>query len=300
VSVQNGSAWGELCIGDSVSPSAAIRLDDEASAQLGGQGVEIVLTRPGIYQIHDIVVARKAFSSGGVGAAMASVFRKLVKGTSVDKGNVGGVRCAALLVDGKDLIGSGRNEEAIEQLSQALDSATGSGTAQLDMEAGRNEEVGSATSDASAKIDSESARNDEIIKQLSTSGGPATSSGVAQINYYLAYAYLEAGMLQKALKKTEGLRPGANDVWGKDFVLLRGRLLIECNSYLEAVAWLTTDEARALAQDESRAALYELLLGVAYYGAGDRENAKLALQQVVDISQESDLGKSAQAMLTGL
>jgi tetratricopeptide (TPR) repeat protein len=250
VSIKNGTAWDELSIGDSVSASAILRLDAEACARLSGGEVEIALTRPGLYQIRDIVVAHKAFSSGGVGATIDSVFRQLVIGTPVDKGSVSGARCAGFIEDGKDLLGSGRKKEAIEQLSRALELATESGT--------------------------------------------------AQINYYLAYAYLEDGMLQKALEKTEGVRPSANELWVKDFVLLKARLLIECNAYAESVSWLTTNEAGALAQDAHRASLYDLLLGIAYCGAGDKEKAKLALQEVVNLSPKSELGNSAEVMLASL
>lgn len=257
----SGASWNEIRIGDSVPLSAAIRLEARGLVQLKGGSADIVLTRPGTYLIKDVLAARRSMASDGTGSALSRAFRYLGSGTANQQSTVLGARgsekregdddwvessAEVFLEAGKEFIKAGHYSKAVENLEQALESATG--------------------------------------------------KEIPEIHYYMACAYAQDGKLAEAWKQVDGLKPGGTDPWHGDFVLLKGKLLIDSSACAEAARWLI-NEGKELSQDAQKASLYFYLLALASRGIGDNAAERANLLKVVSAAGDSDLGKSASQLL---
>jgi len=49
--VRDGEEWFELFVGDTVSDSDTIRLDEDSIAELSTRGTKLTVTKPGIYMV---------------------------------------------------------------------------------------------------------------------------------------------------------------------------------------------------------------------------------------------------------
>ena len=141
VQVRSGASWTELQIGDAVPRESAIRLQNGGSLQLKGTGADFYLNRPGTYAIRDLVAARQKLSSKGVAGALINSLRSLAFGRGTNQNAAGGARAAdkgkseddswvessaeVFLAAGREYIKGGKFDQAIAQLNEALDSATG-------------------------------------------------------------------------------------------------------------------------------------------------------------------------------
>ena len=138
--LSNPGIWTELAIGDAVSLGSAIRLTANAFLQVKGTGIEFTFNRPGTYVVQDVMAARRAMSSPGVGAALGQSLRNLAFGPTERQSTATGVRGAnqskqdtdewmessaeVFLAAGKEYIKRGKYDKAIEQFKEALESAS--------------------------------------------------------------------------------------------------------------------------------------------------------------------------------
>ena len=136
----------------------------------------------------------------------------------------------------------------------------------------------------------------EAIEQFLLAFDAATEKESRQVQYYLAYAYSLSGDTRAALKHAAGLQSSSANEWASDFIILKAKLLVDSNAFVQEIAWLTQN-GNDLSGDAQRAALYHFLLGVGYRGVGDAANAKASFSKVVAMSGESDLGKAAAQLL---
>ena len=257
-----GSSWTELATGSAVPLTSSVRLPTGGLVQIKGGGIELTLSRPGIYVVRDIVAARRAVSNPGIDAVVAGSLRHLVSGPTERQSTAMGGRAEnesksddetwaetsseVFLAAGKEYIKAGKYDKAMEQIREALEGAT-------DQEA-------------------------------------------PKIHYYLAYAASLNGDVREAGRQIADLQPTTSDAWAEDFIILKAKLLEDTSAYAEAVA-LLTHEGNVLSQDAQRAPLYYFLLGLGCRGAGEKESAKRAFSEVVAISAESDLGRAATKLL---
>lgn len=264
VQVRSGSSWSVLGIGDSVPLTASVRLSAQAYLQLKGMGMDIALTRPGTYVVQNIVAARKTTSAGSSGSAVAGALRYLVFGPATQQGTTSGARAAE----------KGKTEEE----------AWVESSAEVFLEAGKGL--------------IKSGQYDKAIEQLRQALESAAETEAPEIQFYLGYASSMTGDVHQAWKTVADLRPSGSEAWASDFILLKAKLLEDASAYEEAIALLKRYE-QGLSRDAQRAQFYYFLLGLGYRGAGDSENAKKALSRTVEISKESDIGKSAREILSG-
>ncbi|HUJ74840.1 MAG TPA: hypothetical protein VL359_08275, partial [bacterium] len=104
------------------------------------------------------------------------------------------------------------------------------------------------------------------------------------------------GDVRGAWKQMQGLQPGPSDAWRGDFVILKAKMLEDASAFAETTTWLT-QSANDLSGDAEYAPLYYFLLGLGYRGAGQGDNARQAFSAVVRIAGDTDIGKSAAALL---
>ena len=260
---RSGSAWNPLSIGDAVPMEATIRIDPGGCAQLKGAGIDVILTRPGIYSVKEIVARHKTVSTRGIGTAIAASLRALASGRSALQSTASGARAG--------------NAGEAEEDDLWVESSAGSFL-------------------AAGKADVKAGRYDDALKELRQAELSASSEEIPEIRFYLASTYSLKGDLGLAWKLAEGLTPVPGTEWAGDLVLLKARLLLDTSAFAEAAALLVR-EGSWLAQDSSRAPLYHFLLGVGYRGAGAMESSRQALSRVVAISPDSDLGIAAADLL---
>jgi tetratricopeptide (TPR) repeat protein len=143
VETVNGSTWRVLSTGDAVPADASIRLAPDSLLQLKGPEVEIVLTRAGTYSVQALLRARRTLGAPGVGVVFEGAMRlagfgKVRRhGTSTTMGgrapdesesdddDWAETNAQVFLNAGRLYIKAGKYEKAIEQLNEALASATG-------------------------------------------------------------------------------------------------------------------------------------------------------------------------------
>jgi hypothetical protein len=117
-----------------------------------------------------------------------------------------------------------------------------------------------------------------------------------EVHYYLAYAYSLNGNIPNAVRQLAGARPGSGASWASDYILLQAKLYLDTFAFAQAIQWLS-QAGNNLSGDAQRAPLYYFLLGLGYRGVGDSTNATQSFSKVIFLAGESDLGKSAAALL---
>ena len=261
--IRSGSTWRPLSIGDAVPMEATIRVEPVGCVQLKGAGIDLILTRPGIYSVREVVARHKTVSTRGIGAAIAASLRALASGRSTPQSTTSGARAGN--------VGNAEEDELwVESSSEGFLAA--------------------------GKADIKAGRYDDALKKLRQAELSASSEEIPEIRFYLASTYSLKGDLGLAWKLAGGLAPLPSAAWAGDLVLLKARLLLDTSAFADAAA-LLAGEGAWLAQDASRAPLYHFLLGVGYRGAGAAESSRQALSRVVAISPDSDLGIAAADLL---
>ncbi|MGA2481480.1 MAG: tetratricopeptide repeat protein [Spirochaetia bacterium] len=265
VQLKGASGWIELAIGSPVSLDSSVRLAQNSLLQFKGADLVITLSRPGLYVVLEVVAAHRTVSSPGIFTALAATLRQLAFGLDAPQSTTMGARGADQSAQEED-----------QWIESSADVYVGSGKEYL-----------------------RAGEYDKAVDQLTRAMKVATGKEQMQIHYLLATCASLRGDVREAWKQIDGLQPGDSDPWARDFILLKGRLLVDTCAYGEAASLLTMNEA-VLAQDAQRASAFYFLLGLAYRGAGNTEKAKEAFSKVVAISKGSDLAKGAEQLLIQL
>jgi tetratricopeptide (TPR) repeat protein len=144
-----------------------------------------------------------------------------------------------------------------------------------------------------------SGRFDKAIERLTRAVADADETEIAEARYCLAEAYSLNGDTRNALAQVAGVSPDDSAPWRPDFVLLKGRVLVDASAWDEAVKWLR-DNGQTVAEDDLRSQAYFFLLGIAYGGTGDPGKEKQSLARVISASADNELGQVAARLLAGL
>jgi tetratricopeptide (TPR) repeat protein len=259
------SSWQELSIGDVVPSDSTVRLETHAYIELSAASMRITLSQPGTYSVRKLLSTSLTLRSAGVGKALTEKLSKFVSGPSRSQGSAGGARAEMaskaesqewiaseteeFLEAGRDFIGSGQYDKAVEQLNKAVEAAT----------------------------------DDER----------------AQARYYLAEAYALGGETRSAMAQLARVPLDDSAAWAPDYVLLKGKILVDVSAFDQAVQWLLKNGDKVTSHAE-RMPTYFFLLGLAYAGVGDTVKEKECLRHVVAIAGESELGNAAGKLLEGL
>ena len=261
--IREDGDWYELAIGEVVLDTDTIRLDEDSVAELSARGVKLTLTKPGIYNIEDLLEARGKNRATGIASVIGGKIASILEEPEESQTAVMGVRGAKseneldwmsgdtveLLETGKEHLTNGSFEEALEVFEEAYDFA-------------------------------------DISEE-------------SEVLFYLGYTNALTGNLRMALTYLSDAEPEADTEYFMDFVLLKGQILTETFAYDEAIEWFSAHEAD-LAGDQTSAQLALLLKGVSYQAVDEIAQAKTALQKVVDMNASSDAGQAAQGVLNEL
>jgi tetratricopeptide (TPR) repeat protein len=260
IDVRSGGSWQELYIGDSVSETDTVKLDDNSLAEFSGLSKTFTLTKPGTYEIRSLLTASRRKEQSGMGTLLSGKMQSMF-GPAGDLGpsTVGGVRASEavseenefmwvesdvqeLIISGKELLEQEEYGEALELFEEAYDYA-------LDLE----EEYASL--------------------------------------FYQAYTQAILERPGAAMDVIADIDPAPEAEYYYDFYLLKGKLLIDFFAFEEAAEFLTTFD-EIYATPEQKQTLY-LLTGYSYLEAELLDRAKEYLQGAVAIDPDSDTGKTA-------
>ncbi len=263
--VRDGDTWVEVFVGDVVDEDAVIRLDADSIAELNAPGIKLMLTKPGIYAVSDLVEAfgeqRSVGLASMVGGKVASLFTEK---KSTGQAAVMGVRGAKsessvkwMTGDTAELINTGKSRLEENDLDAAL--------------------VSFEEAYDFAEIDEET-----------------------EVLFYLAYTSYLMGNLRGAVAYLGDIIDVDPDAkFFPNLYLLNGQVLAETFAFEDAVAWLEAHR-NAPSLDDSVRQTGLFLEGVSYKAMKDLEHAKRALEDSRRIDPTSDVGKTASSLLSEL
>ena len=68
--LKDGDEWIEVFIGDTITDKAVVRLAEDSIAELRSTGVKLTLTKPGVYEIRNLIKASGDQRSAGLAAVV--------------------------------------------------------------------------------------------------------------------------------------------------------------------------------------------------------------------------------------
>ncbi len=261
--VQRGSAWLDVDAGDDLPADATVRLSAGGYAEIARGDRVVTLSRAGTYRLPDLLQAAGTASSWGISSVMGSKLGALASGTRGSE-----TQAAQMGVRGKAQGGGAVTwveDEASETVKQGL----------ALLEQGNHKDALAAFQKASE----------------SATDGDTEQAAL----FYQAYASDLLGQRAQALRLLAKMAPPRKADYYGDFVLLKGRLLIESADAVDALPLL--DGYLAVHPNGGGAQAAQILASFACRALGDTRNATARLQQARDLAPGSDLAQKAAALL---
>ena len=267
--VMERGSWVEAYIGDTLTASDSVRLDEDSYAELSGRNLNLTLTSPGIYRISELIAAAGEGNALGVGNLVSGKLSMMLQGGSSQvQSAVGGVRAA--------------EAEAGPKLDWM-----GSDTAELIKE---------------AKVALGENRFDSALTLLEEAYDLALDDQEeSEALFYLGWTHYQKGETAQALKKLSSVDPDSySDTYHSHF-LITGNILVSTFAYDAAIEWFGKyDPAGAAFQDvEAPQAIY-LLNGLAYKQKGMSTQARQVLQKSLDLNPAGETATAARSLLKEL
>ncbi len=261
--VQRGTGWLGAEAGDDLPSDATVRLSAGGYAEIARGDRVVTLSRAGTYRLPDLLQAAGAASSWGISSVMGSKLGALASGT--------------------------RGSETQAAQMGVRGAAQGGGTVTwVEDEAGEMVKQGLALL--------EQGNNNDALAAFRKASESATDGDTEQTAlFYQAYASDALGQRAPALRILAKLTPPQKADYYGDFVLLKGRLLIESAAAADALPLLDGYLAVHPKGDGAQAA--QILASFAYRALGDARSATARLEQARDLAPGSDLAQKAATLL---
>ena len=263
--VRDGTDWYELFIGDFVDADDEIRLGRNAYAELTNGQTTVKLSRPGTYQVSELIEGAERTASAGIaGMVLNRIGRLTGREEQPAQTAAGGARASEavnqnaptwaggetideLIAEGVELLNEGAYEDAYYVFEEAYDYA---------------------------------------ISDLE----------YARAIFYYGYASTLVGRNAQAFELLEEIGPDEDTDYFASHVLALGQLLVESFAYDEAVDYLSV-----LAEDGDQAPediqSAQLLLGVAYDGLGMAGQARAYLREARSTLPGTPAAEAAERLL---
>ena len=263
--VKEQGEWVELFTGDPIPRDATVRLDEDSLAEISGMNMNFTLTRPGVYNIGDMLSTRTTMNSTGLGSIVSGKVSSLFSERASGPDTVGGVRAAEVETEPSiDWMTS----EAADMISQAKDMITeGDYAGAMDL----LEEAFDFAAD-------------EYEEQ--------------EISFYRGYVYMVTGKSGKALKEFSNIDPSSDQPYYDDLFLLKGKLLVDSFAFGEAVDWFSGYTTQPVTGEKvsTQQSIY-LLYGVAAKEQGLEDKADGLLKKAIKLDPGSDIAAVASSIL---
>ena len=208
--IKNGNSWDYLDIGDSVSNSDVIRLEDNSYLEIKFKSITLKLTQKGQYKIDDLLKSNQKVSNASFGNKTKYILNKILYGDdSLAQSTAGGVR-----------------GDPIEDL---LDSIPDSDSAYL-REASKAFEAGE-TDAALAKFLEAWDFAEDIEQEMMSA-------------YFISLIYYQKGEMSKALSYLDEVWLNEFSQFYGLIVYLKATILIETNGNQQALDWIAKSKLK--------------------------------------------------------
>jgi tetratricopeptide (TPR) repeat protein len=261
--LKEDSHWVELYIGDLLPENSLIRLSNNGFAELSTRNVTVTLSEEGTYDTQNLLRSGQKVASWDIGGIVNSKLSKLISPAEQGETAVMGVRGAA--ADQEELTWVEEGGDYMERGKQLL----------VD---GLFEEAIPVFKDGADWALTEDERSEYL--------------------FYAAYAHALKGDSALALIMLEDLALGSDSTVFTDYVLLKGKLLIENLAFNDALN-LFSEYLRHPDMGETTQIVY-FLSAVCQQGLDNTTQARKFLQDAVKIDATSEYGKAAQRMMGSL
>jgi tetratricopeptide (TPR) repeat protein len=261
--VKEGSSWLELYIGDMVAENSLIRLSDNGFAELSSRNVTVTLSDDGTYNTQSLLRSGQKVASWNIGGVVNSKLSKLISPAQQGETAVMGVRGAA--ADQGELTWVEEGGEFMEKGKQLLAD-------------GLFEEAISVFKNGADWALTEDERSEYL--------------------FYAAYAHSLKGDNALALIMLEDMALKSDAAIFTDYVLLKGKLLIENLAFADALDLF--DEYLAHPDMGETTQVVYFLSAVCYQSLDNRTQAEKFLQDAIKIDASSEYGRAAQRMMGSL
>jgi hypothetical protein len=261
--LKEGSSWIELYIGDTVPENSLIRLSDNGFAELSTRNVTVTLSNDGTYDTQSLLRAGQKIASWNIGGVVNSKLSKLITPGQQGETAVMGVRGAE--ADQSELTWVEEGGEFMERGKQLLAEGL----------------------------------FDEAIPMFKDGADWAlTEDERAEYLFYTAYAHSLRGDNAVALIMLEDMALGSHSPIFTDYVLLKGKLLIENLAFADALD-LFSEYLRHPDMGETTQVVY-FLSAVCHQGLDNKSQAEKLLQDAIKIDASSEYGRAAGRMMDSL
>lgn len=262
--VKEASNWATVEIGDTIPAESYLRLSDNGFTELSTGNITITLNVDGTYSTEELLRSGKVVASWKIGDLINSKLKKLISsGPTSGKSAVMGVRGAA------------QTEQSLEWID----------------ESGEYLKEGK-----------------ELLKKGNIEAAIATFLEGADYSFgeqerqeylfYAAYGYAERGSNALALKNLVEVSPEPDASYFMDFVLLKGRLLIENLAFKEALKLF--DRYLDNAKEGEVTQIVYFLSALCYQGLDNKQEALKNLKAAHAIDMKSEYGRAAKRMMDSL
>jgi tetratricopeptide (TPR) repeat protein len=263
--VRDGSRWSELYIGDAVSPSDRIRLGRESYAELTSGRTTVKLSRAGTYAVSNLIEGTGRTESTGIaGMVLNRISRLTGRGEDETKTSAGGARAS----------------EAVNQSAPTW--AGGESIPELIAEG--------------KQLLSDGAYEDAYYVFQEAYDYAITDEEYARSLFYYGYASTLVGKSAQAFDLLQEIGPDEDTEYFASHVLALGQLLIESFAYNDAVNYLSELE-QANGQDPADVQSAQLLIGVAYDGMGNAEQARTYFRRASETIRDNEVARTAERLL---
>lgn len=263
--LKDGDQWVELFVGDPVPDTGTVKLGTNSIAEFSAPGVKLTLTRPGVYELGNLVDASGEQRSSGLASIVGNKVASLFSEKQVDsQAAVMGVRGAKseseiqwMTGDTAELLATGQERLEEQDLDAALD---------LFLEAYDYAEMDEET----------------------------------EVLFYLGYtSYLLGDLAGAAGYFGDIIEVDTEAEFFPNLLLVNAQVLIETFAFQEAVDWLS-EYQNADTVNESVRQTALLLEGVGHKSLGATGKAKQALEASRSIDPDTEIAKAAENFLSQL
>jgi hypothetical protein len=261
--LKQGTGWVELYIGDSVPPGSLIRLEVNGFAELSTGGVTVNLSEGGTYNTDSLLKSGQKVAAWNLGGVVNSKLSKLISGGSEGQTAVMGVRGEAQ--GGEELTWVEEGAEYLEEGKKLL-------------VAGRLDEAIAKLEEGADWAFTDEERNEHL--------------------FYAAYGHSLKGESAVSLIMLEDMRLDSSSSFFTDYVLLKGKLLIDSLAFEDALE-LFGEYLKHPDMGETTQVIY-YLSAVCYQGLDRGAQARQSLEAAYKIDPSSEYGRAAQQMMRSL
>ena len=261
--IKEGSSWAELYIGDMVPENSMIRLSDNGFAELSTRNVTVTLSDDGTYNTQSLLRSGQKVASWDIGSVVNSKLSKLISPAQQGETAVMGVRGAA--ADQGELTWVEEGGEFMEKGKQLLVE-------------GLFDEAIAAFKDGADWALTEDERSEYL--------------------FYAAYAHSLKGDNAVSLIMLEDMALGSDSAIFTDYMLLKGKLLIENLAFSDALD-LFSEYLKHPDMGETTQVVY-FLSAVCHQGLDNKTQAEKLLQDAIKINASSEYAQAAQRMMGSL